>query len=72
VTVAELREALAKFPDEMRVVVRGFDGFGYEDLKPPEEISVRIGVYSGGHDSSHKEVKKQFEPGSTRVVSIDM
>ena len=38
--VAELREALRSFPDDMLVVTRGFDECGFEEVAPPKRKRI--------------------------------
>lgn len=48
-TVKELMELLEKYPDDLRVVVNGYEA-GYDDISP-ERISTRkIELDAGTHD----------------------
>ncbi len=58
-TVRELIKALKKYPEDMHVVVSGYEG-GYEDCSPPKQKVIDRNVneqsYFGPHDEArHKE-----------------
>jgi hypothetical protein len=52
-TVKDLREMLEGRPDDMRIVVRGYEG-GFKDIDVPEEIKIKLNVnkqwWYGPHD----------------------
>ena len=62
-TVKELVELLGKYPDDLRVVVNGYED-GYDDLSP-ERISVietqldtQIYDWEGQHSDAHSSEKE--------------
>jgi hypothetical protein len=69
--VKELKELLSKYPDSMRVVVRGYEE-GYNDIQCLKEwlmaIDICAGTYFGAHDyireseiSKYNKVEKVLE-----------
>ena len=61
-TVAKLIEALSKFPQEMRVIVSGYEG-GYCDVGLPSIRSIELNVneawYYGPHDDSDEKIDEE-------------
>ena len=53
-TVKELVDALEGFPNDMRVLVDGYEG-GMDDISPPRLARAHIGCYSGDYMGDHAE-----------------
>ena len=63
-TVKELMEFLGKYPDDLRVVVNGYED-GYDDILP-ERISTRkIQLDAGTHDWEGKHNDPPYETEAT-------
>ena len=61
-TVSEMIEILKGHPDDLRVVVNGYED-GYDDLSPKQISVVRIALNTGMHDWEGRH----GEPGNTRA-----
>lgn len=48
-TVKELMELLEKYPDDLRVVVNGYED-GYDDISPERIFTRKIQLDAGMHD----------------------
>ncbi len=48
-TVKELMEFLEKYPDDLRVVVNGYED-GYDDILPERILTRKIELDAGKHD----------------------
>ena len=48
-TVKELMKLLEKYPDDLRVVVNGYED-GYDDITPERISTTRIQLDAGTHD----------------------
>ncbi len=48
-TVQELMELLEKYPDDLRVVVNGYED-GYDDISPERISTTKIQLDAGIHD----------------------
>lgn len=48
-TVKELAELLKKYPDDLRVVVNGYED-GYDDISPERIATTKIQLDAGIHD----------------------
>ena len=48
-TVKELMELLEKYPDDLRVVVNGYED-GYDDISPERISTTKIQLDAGIHD----------------------
>lgn len=48
-TVKELMELLNKYPDDLRVVVNGYED-GYDDISPERIFTRKIQLDAGTHD----------------------
>ncbi len=48
-TVGELVEFLEKYPDDLRVVVNGYED-GYDDISPERISTTKIELDAGKHD----------------------
>lgn len=48
-TVKELTEFLEKYPDDLRVVVNGYED-GYDDILPERIFTTKIELDAGKHD----------------------
>ncbi len=48
-TVKELVELLEKYPDDLRVVVNGYED-GYDDISPKRIFTRKIQLDAGTHD----------------------
>lgn len=48
-TVKELAELLKKYPDDLRVVVNGYED-GYDDISPERISATKIELDAGKHD----------------------
>ena len=48
-TVGQLVELLQGYPQDIRVVVNGYED-GYDDLSPEQVSAVRIALNTGKHD----------------------
>ena len=48
-TVGQLVELLQGYPQDLRVVVNGYED-GYDDLSPEQVSAVRIALNTGKHD----------------------
>ena len=48
-TVKELMELLGKYPDDLRVVVNGYED-GYDDISPKRIFTTKIQLDAGTHD----------------------
>jgi hypothetical protein len=65
-TVRELRNLLAQYPDDMLVVTPGFDEGGYDDVETVEPISLALNVRDYGHCGRHNE-----SPSGTPALLIN-
>jgi hypothetical protein len=54
-TVAELIEKLKEYPQDLRVVVRGYEG-GVNDVSHFEELEILLDYYDAWYYGKHKEV----------------
>ena len=48
-TVKELMKLLEKYPDDLRVVVNGYED-GYDDISPNRIFTTKIQLDAGTHD----------------------
>ncbi|RVC71325.1 hypothetical protein EN759_00480 [Mesorhizobium sp. M00.F.Ca.ET.038.03.1.1] len=53
-TVKELIEALSRCDPNARAVIDGFEGFGYDDVKQIEPVSLQFGVHIDCHHGEHE------------------
>ena len=54
-TVAELIEKLKEYPQDLRVVVRGYEG-GVNDVSDFEEFEILLDYYDSWYYGKHEEV----------------
>jgi hypothetical protein len=59
VNVKELREKLAAYPDDMRVVLNGYEK-GVEDVETVEEVRLKLNVNDEWYYGKH-EVLREYE-----------
>ena len=62
-TVAELVEQLRQLPDDLRVVVNGYEE-GYDDSGPEQITRIKIALNTGKHnwEGSHGHADDAKEP----------
>lgn len=60
-TVAQLREALAAFPDDALVLVDGYEG-GYHDVSGAAEVRIVRNHHDGWYYGPHEEHPTYREP----------
>lgn len=58
-TVKDLRKLLEEYPDDMRVIIRGYEG-GFNDVRGIKTVEIKLNVHEswwmGKHDEpSHGE-----------------
>ncbi len=63
-TVKELMEFLEKYPDDLRVVVNGYED-GYDDILPERILSRKIELDAGKHDWEGKHGDPPYEGEET-------
>ena len=63
-TVKELMELLNKYPDDLRVVVNGYED-GYDDISPERISTTRIQLDAGTHDWEGKHGDPRYEGETT-------
>lgn len=57
-TVKQLKELLNKYPDDMLVVLSGYEG-GFDDISNTKIIALkRDANYSGWYNGAHKKIDK--------------
>ena len=66
-TVGQLIRVLQSYPQDMRVVVDGYED-GYDDLSPKQISAVRIALNTGKHEWEGKHGDPE---GLTRSASHD-
>ena len=70
-TVGQLVQVLQSYPQDIRVVVNGYEE-GYDDLSPEQISSVKIALNTGKHpwEGRHGDPRHPAEgtPCDTRVV----
>jgi hypothetical protein len=59
-TVAELIEKLKEYPQDLRVVVRGYEG-GVNDVNHFEELEILLDYYDAWYYGKHEEVDSWTE-----------
>jgi hypothetical protein len=68
-TVSELIAALAPFPPDMRVVVKGFDESGFDDPARPSVVHVN---FSNAQEVSHSgRYEQSYAPGGEEAVLVN-
>ena len=55
-TVAELIEKLKEYPQDLRVVVRGYEG-GVDDVSHFEELEILLDYYDAWYYGKHEEAR---------------
>ena len=68
-TVKELMELLEKYPDDLRVVVNGYED-GYDDISPNRIFTRKIQLDAGTHDWEGKHGDPTYESEETNDVKI--
>ena len=63
-TVKELVKFLEKYPDDLRVVVNGYED-GYDDLSPKRIFTRKIQLDAGTHDWEGKHSDPPYENETT-------
>lgn len=54
-TVKELREVLSELPDDLPVMVKGYE-WGWQELSPPRKANVMLNFHSpGSYGGPHEE-----------------
>jgi hypothetical protein len=53
--VKELREKLAEYPDDMRVVLNGYEG-GVEDVETVDEVILKLNIHNKWYYVSHEVI----------------
>jgi hypothetical protein len=69
VKVRELIDALSQLDPEARVVVEGFEGFGYDDVKRVQPVCLRFGVHINVHHGEH-DLVEDGEPNAVRIDAV--
>lgn len=72
-TVRELVELLQRYPDDMRVVVNGYEQ-GYDDLSPPQISVVGVALDIGVCDWEGKHGDPDDHPAGAgdNVATVDV
>lgn len=68
-TVKELREILASHPDDLRVMVRGYEA-GLEDLLPSEVKVVHVRLNVNDSPSIYGPHEEQEDPRNADVMAL--
>lgn len=76
--VSELKDLLGKYPDDMTIVIDGYEG-GYNDLTLTKQISILLNVYAedymGQHDdapiNAPNAVQALLLTGRNLIVEVD-
>ena len=63
-TVKELVKLLEKYPDDLRVVVNGYED-GYDDISPERVFTIRIQLDAGTHDWEGQHGDPPYESEAT-------
>lgn len=63
-TVKELVKLLEKYPDDLRVVVNGYED-GYDDISPERILTRKIRLDGGVHDWEGKHGDPPYESEET-------
>ena len=71
-TVRELIELLERYPDDLRVVVNGYEQ-GYDDLSPPQISVVGVALDVGVHDweGQHGDYDEHSAGPGGDVTAVD-
>ena len=71
-TVKELVELLEKYPDDLRVVVNGYED-GYDDLSPNRIFTTKIHLGAGTHDweGQHSDLPYESEAAADEAKIVD-
>lgn len=70
-TVKELKEYLSKFPDDLRVMERGYEG-GYNDITGGEQKKIALDVNNEWYYGSHEDASSTYHnlKGKTIVDAL--
>ena len=63
-TVKELTKLLEKYPDDLRVVVNGYED-GYDDISPERILTRKIELDAGKHDWEGQHGDPPYESEAT-------
>ena len=68
-TVAELIEKLKEYPQDIRVVVRGYED-GVDDVERAEEIEIYLNYFDSAYCGEHREVISNMPEDYEKVPAI--
>ena len=70
-TVKELKEYLSNFPDDLRVMIHGYEG-GYNDLTGGKQRKIALDVNKAWYYGSHEEADLTIKKGVKIIDALTL